>query len=263
LFGDNESGERNTLLFHPIIKLLQQQYAKNISRLIAVSRITKKLAVEHLKVQDGKVDLIYNGVDIDLFHPPQNEEVEERFSQPTVVYIGRMVGKKGIQLLINSIPEVLHNVPEARFVFAGSGNLPLYRKVVEEAGIPKNNVSFVGYLGYFERSEILRGATVFVNPSYFENCSISILEAMSSGCAVVAHDVGGNPELIESETNGFLVPLFDYVKLAESISLLLKDENFNRKIGKEARKTVEKSFSSKKCAEETFRLYKRLLDGSF
>lgn len=260
LFGDLEWSEKYTLLFYPIIRLLEQKYVKHISRFIAVSNVTKELAIKHLNIEPERVSLVYNGVDTKLFRSPRKNEVEKKYSRPTVVYVGRMVSKKGVHVLIKAMPEVLRVFPETRFLFVGGGNVPLYKEIIKKMGIPKKNFSFLGHVSYFERSKILREATVFVNPSFFENCSLSILEAMSCSSAVVASDVGGNPEIIESGKNGLLTPVFDYRKLAKSIISLLEDVNLNREIGREARRTVERSFSSEKCAEETYEVYKQILD---
>jgi len=86
---------------------------------------------------------------------------------------------------------------------------------------------------------------------------------MSCGGAVVASDVGGNPEIIESGKNGLLVPAFDYKSLAKSIISFLENENFNKEIGKEARRTVERSFSSATFAEETYNVYKQTLNDPY
>ena len=259
LFGDLEWSEKYTLLFYPIIRLLEQKYVKHISRFIAVSNVTKELAIKHLNIEPERVSLVYNGVDTKLFRSPRKNEVEKKYSRPTVVYVGRMVSKKGVHVLIKAMPEVLRVFPETRFLFVGGGNVPLYKEIIGKMGIPKKNFSFLGHVGYFERSKILREATVFVNASFFENCSLSILEAMSCSSAVVASDVGGNPEIIESGKNGLLTPVFNFRKLAKSIISLLKDENFNKEIGREARRTVERRFSSSKTAKETYKIYKQVL----
>jgi len=254
-----EWSELNTLLFYPAISFLQKNYVKRVSRFIAVSNTTRKMLKEHLNVDEEKIDLVYNGVDTKLFHPPTKDELEKRYSKPTVVYVGRVMSKKGISVLIRAMPQIFRSFSSVKFLFVGGGNIPMYKKIIKNRGIPENNVSFVGHLGYFERLKILREATVFVNPSFFENCSMSILEAMSSGAAVVASDVGGNPEIIESEKNGLLVPASDHVKLGKSIMSLLENENLNKEICREARKTAETSFSSGRCASETYNIYKKML----
>ncbi len=172
----------------------------------------------------------------------------------------RIISKKGIDVLVRAMPEVLKFFPKARFLFVGGGNVSFYKEMIEGLGIHEDNYLFTGHMGYLERSKIMREATVFVNPSFFENCSISILEAMGSGCSVVAGNVGGNPEIIQSGRNGLLVPPFDHVALAKSIVSLIGDESENRLLGKMARMTVEESFSSKKCADDTYKVYQKILN---
>lgn len=169
------------------------------------------------------------------------------------------MAKKGLKVLITAIPKVLKHVVDAKFVFVGGGNTCYYEKMLCSRGIPKENFEFIGHVGYFDRPRILREANVFVNPSFFENCSISILEAMSCGSAVIASNVGGNPELIQSGKNGLLVYPNDPGDLAESIVSLLKSENLNRSLGAQARRTVEDSFTSEKCASKTFEVYKQMV----
>jgi glycosyltransferase involved in cell wall biosynthesis len=260
LFHDLESGEKSILRFYPVISQLQQLYVKRVSRFIAVSKKTKEMAIEHFGVDPDKISLVYNGVDIDLFRSADEAELLTKFSKPTILYVGRIISKKGIDILIKAMPEVLKAFPLARFVFVGGGNIPYYKKVIRCKGISEKNYLFTGHMGYLERAKIYREATVFVNPSFFENCSISILEAMSSGCSIVASNVGGNPELIQSGKNGLLVRAFDAKEFARAIILLLKDERFNSMTGKEARRAVKRSFSSTKCAEDTYNVYRQTLN---
>jgi glycosyltransferase involved in cell wall biosynthesis len=260
LFHDLESGEKSILRFYPVISQLQRLYVKKVSRFIAVSKKTKELAVDHFGVDPDKISLVYNGVDVNLFRMSDESELLTRYSNPKIVYVGRIISKKGIDILIKAMPETLKSFPEACFVFVGGGNISLYKEMIKNKGISEKNYLFTGHMGYLERSRVFREATVFVNPSFFENCSISILEAMSSGCAVIASNVGGNPELIQSGKNGLLVRAFDDKGFAQAIISVLKDECLNGKIGKEARRTVEKSFSSSKCADDTFEVYKQTLE---
>lgn len=258
LFGEADSSENNSVRFYPLIHLLQQNYVRRISRLIAVSKFTKGACIDHLGLEENKIQVIYNGVDTRIFHPPSEAEKAEKYSKPTVLYVGRLVAKKGVNNLIGAMPQVLKVFPRAQFVFAGSGNIDLHRKTIDRLGIPKKNFLFTGQLNYFSRPDLLRKSTVFVVPSMYENCSLSILEAMSSEAAVVATSSGGNLEVIESGKNGILAP-FKKEKLGESIISLLKDENYNRNVAAEARKTVLSRFTSEICAKQTFDLYHRIV----
>jgi glycosyltransferase involved in cell wall biosynthesis len=240
---------------------LELLYAKHISRFIAVSNISRERILKDLGVEPSRVSTVFNGVDTEFFCMPKKSEVENKFSKPTVVYMGRLMNKKGIQVLIRAIPKILGRKPDTHFLFVGGGNVPFYREMAQKMRIPERNLSFAGHFGYFERTKVLQDATVFVNPSFFELCSLSILEAMSCGTSVVASNVGGNSEIIECGKNGILVPPNRPEILAKCIVSLLEDETLNKEIGREARKTVERSFSSEKCARETCNVYRQILCG--
>lgn len=260
-FSELEWSEKQVRLFYPALRTLELLYAKRVSQFIAVSDVTKQRIIKDLGVEPERIHTIFNGVDTKLFCVPSESEAEKRYSMPTVVYMGRMMAKKGIHVLIKAMPRILDKKPDTRFLFVGGGQLLFYREMVRKMGIPEENYSFVGHVGYYERAKILREASIFVNPSFFELCSLSILEAMSCGVSVVASNVGGNPEMIEKGKNGLLVPPNDHVTLARCIISLFEDENLNKMIGREARKTVEELFSSERCAEETCNVYKKIVDG--
>ncbi len=128
LFHDLESGEKSILRFYPVISQLQQLYVKRVSRFIAVSKKTKELAVEHFGVDPDKISLVYNGVDVNLFRMPDETELSTRYSSPKIVYVGRIISKKGIDILIKAMPETLKSFPNACFVFVGGGNISLVQR---------------------------------------------------------------------------------------------------------------------------------------
>ena len=255
-----EWSETNTLLYFPIINYFQKNYVKHVPNYIAVSNFTRYSLINSLDVEEKKITCIHNGVDTSLFNPANDKEIEMKQLDHTVVYVGRMIAAKGIHILLKAARMILKVFPKTRFLFVGGGNIEYYRELSVKLGLPEKNVCFVGHLGYFQRSKILRAATVFVNPSFFENCSMSILEAMSSGVAVVATDVGGNPEIIRSGVNGLLVPTNDSNRLAKAIIFLIANKDINQKMGAEARLTIETSFSAKKCAHDTFLNYENILN---
>ena len=259
-FSEIEWSEKQVKLFYPLLRTSELLYARRISEFIAVSEFAKERVVKDLRVEPNRVKVILNGVDTELFHPASENETEGKNAKPTVVFIGRMVAKKGVHVLIRAMPDILKRKPDTNFLFVGGGLTSFYRRMVERLGIPNESFSFIGHIGYFQRPKILQQATVFVNPSFFELCSLSILEAMSCGTSVVASNVEGNTELIKSGKDGLLIPVSDHQRLAEAVISLLEDENLRSKLGKEARHTVEKSFTAKRTAEETYRLYRQLQD---
>lgn len=258
-FGDLEWSEKQVMTFYPLLRVLELIYTRHVSRFIAVSNSAKNGIIKYLKIEADKISTVYNGVDTDLFRPPGNQEMQKRFSRPTVVYMGRIMAKKGLGILTEAMSDVLRRFPQARFLFVGGGNISYYMKMARRMRIPRKSFSFIGHVGYFERPRILTGATVFVNPSFYENCSLSILEAMSCKVAVVANDIQGNREIIKSGSNGMLVSPLCSSTLSHAIVSLLEDECLNRRLGEEARKTVRSSFSSEKNASETYEIYKQIL----
>jgi len=262
-FNNLEWSEKQVITFYPLLRVLELLYARHVSRFIAVSNSAKNGIIKYLKVEAERISTVYNGVDTKLFRPPRKNEMEKRYSRPTVVYMGRIMAKKGIGVLIEAMSDIIRHFPQTHFLFVGEGNIPYYIKMIEKRRIPRKNFSFIGQAGYFERPKILAKATIFVNPSFYENCSISILEAMSCKAAVVANDIGGNREIIESGKNGILVPLGHSKALSESIVSLLDDESLNKKLGERARETVESWFSSRRNADETYKIYKQILEQRF
>jgi glycosyltransferase involved in cell wall biosynthesis len=258
-FSELEWSEKQVRMFYPQLRALEILYSKYVSQFIAVSKITKERILKDLSIDPQRVCTVYNGVDPHLFKAPSKEDTKKRYSEPTVVYMGRIMAKKGITVLIRAMPKILKEKPNLRFVFIGGGNILFYRDVIRRMKIPEKNFTFLGHLGYFERQEFLRRATVFVNPSFFELCSLSILEAMSSGTSVVAGDVGGNPEIISSGKDGLLFSPSDHDELADDIITLVNDENLGKEMGKQARRTVERSFTSERCAKETCEIYRQMI----
>ena len=113
-----------------------------------------------------------------------------------------------------------------------------------------------------ERSDvpdILRGLDCFVLPSLAEGISNTILEAMACGLPVIATDVGGNGELIETGKTGVLVPVGDVPAMAREIVALAKQREKARVMGLEGRKRVEQTFSMTAMVKQYQDLYDRCL----
>ena len=107
--------------------------------------------------------------------------------------------------------------------------------------------------------ELLRGLDMFILPSLGEGIANTILEAMACGLAVVATDVGGNPELIQHGCNGLLVPAADPQALADAIVKLADDADLRRAMGQAGRQMAEQRFSLEGMVARYQCLYSSLL----
>ncbi len=191
-----------------------------------------------------KLMTLYNGIDMTAF--PVNGGIgalrkmhgfhEEEF---LVGNVARLAKVKNHRMLLDAMGIVLKEVP-AKLVIVGDGELRSeLEALADKLGISDNVV----FAGTTERvGEYLAMMDIFVLSSLSEGISLTILEAMASSKAVVATDVGGNPEVIVDGETGILVPSGSSSALADAIVRLLKDRPRAGAMGAEGRRRVEKYF---------------------
>lgn len=211
---------------------------------------------------DGKIEVIYNGIDTDKFDPAQQYsdirgELNIDSKTPLVGVIGNLIDRKGQDIFIRSAKGVLKNIPEAKFLIIGDGELRGdLINLTKDLEISKN-VIFTG-----KRTDIpnmLSSLDVVVQPSICpEACSRVILESMAMAKPLIATAVGGNTELIDSHT-GVLIPESDHLSMASSIIQLLKDRDNSKSMGKKARIRAKEKFDIKHNVKKIEQLYKDIL----
>lgn len=212
-----------------------------------------------LKANKGLV--IFNGVRLDE-QPGQDSAGAPPVSVPFERYVlalGRVVDKKGFDLLIRAFAE--DDVPEELgLVIGGSG--PASGKLEELAtnlGL-SGRVCFPGRLSRRAVSELMQGAEVFVMPSRLEPFGIVLLEAWRDGAAVVATTHGGPPEFVEEGVTGLLADPLDTKALACAIAKLARDPDGRAAMVNAARQKVQE-FSWMSIAEQYRQVYRSLVGG--
>lgn len=200
---------------------------------------------------------IPNGVDTDRFQPATDQRsVRAALGLPTdipiVLYAGRLVPEKRVDLLVDVWPMIRSRFPEALLVIAGSGEQESALRAAAGAG-----VRFVGAVDNVPA--YLQAADVFILPSSTEGLSNAMLEAMSAGLAVVATAVGGAPDLITHGENGWLFAPDDTPALRLGLETLLADAALRRRFGMGARAVIVERYSLRATAESLGVLYRRLL----
>jgi glycosyltransferase involved in cell wall biosynthesis len=188
------------------------------------------------------------GVDAARFTPDgESGDWRQRFgigaSAPVLLAVGRMVTKKGFQVLAEALPEVLRRIPAAHVILAGDGDL---RDGLEAATRPmRERVHFPGAVLRDALPALYRAADVFALPAMHDargnvdGLPNVILEAMASGLPVVATKVSGIPLAVRSEQEGLLVAEGDPAALGEAIVTLLGDRDRAQALGRAARDRVE------------------------
>ncbi|UCC58955.1 MAG: glycosyltransferase family 4 protein [Candidatus Bathyarchaeum sp.] len=236
---------------------------KGADRVITVSKKTMEY-VRKLGADMSKTSVIYNGVDIDTFHPENKSESRKKLGLPTnrkiILSVRRLVYKNGLDTLIESVPLVTRNHPDTLFVVAGKGpSKKLIEDRIKELGI-KDNIKLTGFVPDKLLPVYYDAANCFVLPSASgEGLPLVLLEAMACGVPVIATTVGGTPEIIKHMKNGVLVPPRNPEAMAKAVSKLLSEERLGPAIGEESRRNVEDRFTWEKNLCQLQSIYSEFL----
>jgi len=184
-------------------------------------------------------------------------------SELTVLFVGRLEHRKGIDVLFQAIPKVLEAVPGTRFRILGDDALPAPEgRTYKEAFLTSRNgrryISRVSFEGVVD-NDALRAAyascDIFVAPSRFESFGLVFLEAMREGKPVIGCLAGGMPEVVTDEINGLLVPPNDSKALEQAIIRLARSAELRQTMGNAGREIFEKRFTSSHMARASSEIY--------
>jgi glycosyltransferase involved in cell wall biosynthesis len=235
-----------------------------LDRIIAVSNFLKKELVSWYHLDPELVEVVYNGVDLERFNPRMDgQEARRTYSlgdKPIVAFVGRLAPYKGPQFLLETIPQVLKEIPEAKFVFVGSArfDVPSIGQIIRRSDIRKA-VRFTGYVSDQMLPAFYSSCDVFCYPSLWEGFGLTPAEAQAAGKPVVAFNTCALPEVVEDGVTGYLVPPRDSAALGEAIVKLLSDSDLRRRMGREGRLRAERMFSWEKAARQTMTVYEEAL----
>ena len=178
-------------------------------------------------------------------------------SAPLIVTVSRQDPRKGIDRLIDALALLKADGVPFRACLVGGGPLLATNRALSERMGLRDCTSLPGWVG--DAFAYLRAADVFVLPSLQEGSgSVSLLEAMQAGCAIVATRIDGIPEDITDGLNGLLVPADDPRALRDAIARLLVDGALRARLGAAARATFERRFSAEMLVATMRTLYEEL-----
>jgi glycosyltransferase involved in cell wall biosynthesis len=180
--------------------------------------------------------------------------------RPRVLSVGRLIDQKGHRYLLQAFPAVRRAFPQAELTIAGSGWLePELRQLANDLGV----VDCVHFLG--QRSDVpdlLRAADVFAFPSLYEGLPGALVEAMLSGCAVVASDLPVTRELIKDGIHGRLVRPTSVPGLVHAICQLLEAKPLRLQLGAAAQNRARKRFEINMVTRQMESLYDSVIQSS-
>jgi len=258
-----ERSEKMTFLMLPGLRALERMYFRKCHNAIFVSEFIRRLYSKMYRMpEDWRI--IHNGVDTEMFKPKERGECLQRFPaldglDDIILFSGRMIALKGIDMAIRSFA-LIYKETEATMVFAGAGKMEPWRELLEQLKVPRDRYLFLGGVPYLDMPYVYSLASAFMLPSYSESFPMTVLEAMSCQVPVIATDVGGIPEMIDSGRNGLLVQPGNPKNLSASLLKVLGDRKFGAHLAERARVKVCEELSSAKMASSTAEMYRKVLE---
>jgi glycosyltransferase involved in cell wall biosynthesis len=220
---------------------------------------------------ESKLFQIHSGVDSREFSPPTIEEkvalrgkLGLNSEDVIILFVGRIDERKGPHRLLAAFREIVPRHPQAKLLIVGPAirRAPSLPEALYDRAAAWGLSKYVQIVGQVSNvHEYMRAADIFALPTIQEGFSVAILEAMSSGLAIVTSDI---PEIalsqVQHAVEGLLVPTSDTTRLAQALMKLISDSALRARLGEAARRRVLKEFTLDIIGDQYVRLYERLLE---
>lgn len=220
-------------------------------RVVAVSDDAANLCLADSRLPRQRVARIWNGIDLSRF------QFRGPAADPIAISVARLSPEKDFPTLVRAVALAAEVVPELKLKIVGEGP---DRQRIEQTIRETGQEARVELLG--ERQDIpdlLATAGFFATATLTEGISLTLLEAMACGLPVVATHVGGNPEIVQEDTTGFLVPAANVEALAAALVRMVQSSGRWSELGLKGRQRVEQHFSNTQMVRNYERLYESLL----
>ncbi len=244
-------------LTNPIYRPFARHALRRAEKVITVSDFIRRIAVD-LGAPPEKVDTIYLGVNTKRFKPPTNKAIlkeKQGISGDLIVVgtLGRLVPEKRIEDIIRATAAISNEI-DTHFLVGGEGSSRLLLEKLARR-LKVENISFLGLVD--DPAKFHQTCDIFVLSSAREGLSVSLQEAMASGCVPVTVNGLGCPEIVRDGVNGYLYRPGDIGDLKAKILLAASDLT----LGLKARETVEERFDIGKNAKRYVEIYREVISG--
>lgn len=244
---------------------MEKYCIKHANLLTAPSNDMTKTITSSCNFLVGKMAVIPNAVDVDVFTPTENGALKQNKKDVIILHVGRLERIKGLVVLAEAIPQVLAAFPNVKFVFIGAAESDIKTKMWTEQ-LKLAGGDCVHVLGFLEQEEMVNWyhkADIAVVPSLnYESFSYTCAQAMAAGLPVVASRIGGIPETVDDGINGILVEPGSVTDLIEALGKLVKDRKFRKDFGIAGHRKAGMCFNSDIIAQRMVQLYTQLVSNS-
>lgn len=235
--------------------------AEKADQVLTVSNAARSYMLDVDGIRRDDIEVVHLGFDFERLSPNADERRRVRgeygFADDDLLigYVANFANGKGHIQLIRAFEKILEDIPNARLVFAGRGEIAEVNDAA--AKFPSGKIIFAGWQSDIAR--FLNALDVFVQPSLSEAFSQVIMEALGVGLAVVATNVGGASEVIVSGENGVLIEPNDVEAIASEVIRLSRDPELRRQFGDAGRKIVTENFTAEQMVKRQVELYESWL----
>ena len=251
---------------NPLSKFTAKYALKKADIIICLFPIDiAKEQITELGIDSNKIRTVLLGVDTTEFNPSHRDEKIRRTlgverSQPVVISTRTLAPIYDVETLLKAIPLVLAEIPQAKFVIAGTGQQQGYLRELARVQGVSNSTKFIGWVPRTELPKYLSSADIYVSSSLSDGTSNSLLEAMACGLSPIVTDIPANQTWINDGKNGFLFPTRDYKTLASKIIYLLNNEETRENFSRRSQEIVQKKAEQQTEMKKLERIYHELVE---
>lgn len=252
------NSDKNWLIFHAkqkIGKYVFKRVAQENNHIIAISKFTKKELQELTPVPDEKISIIYESSDAATIAPKKYKLPFKKY----ILYVGQQSDYKNVKRLGDAHQILLAKYPDLGLVLVGKKNASALKNEAYFNSRNYKNVLFTDFVDDPNLSWLYSNAQAYIFPSLMEGFGLPGLEAMGYGTPVISSNATCLPE-VYGQAAHYFNPL-DTSDIAEAIDQVLSDESLRTRLAKAGYKQIKK-YSWKKQAQETYKVYEKVLKDS-
>jgi len=253
-----------TSLVHLAMVYLEKQIFKegNCKFFITNSKLIKNHVMEYFHIPEGKIKVIYNGIDNTIFNigvktyrKTMREKYQIHDDELVLLFVANNWERKGLSTIIEAMQKT--DIKKIRLLIVGRGKMRRYLSLAKSKRIHPDKLIFVGHTGDIEKYYGM--ADIFILPSIYEPFSNVCLEAMACGLPVITTKSNGASELIASGENGFILDDWKDSDNLARIILRLNENTIREEMGNSAAKTA-KNYTWERHIEKTSEIFTQFVN---
>lgn len=250
---------------------LEKIYIEQADGVMAISNAIKQTIGSDYNILwdklDTPVDIVPLGVETSLFLPQSEDTRNSDTTKIELLYVGRFEYRKGIDLLLGVLPDLMDKYPELHVRLIGNASIKdengnvIFQDFAKKYKKRKwfKRIRQDGYVSDKELAKAYASSDIFVAPSRYESFGLIFIEAMANAKPVIGTRVGGIPEIISDGVNGYLFESESTKQLQQRIEALLQDESLRQDMGKAGRQLIEEKFSAEAMTEGFLKLFEKVI----